>query len=139
MYLFERGLEIRPLLEFHLLVIVATLFSFNKLLITYFVIYKSVNTTICENGTAQFTFYLFMRLSILIYMRAAFHIVFMCNAKSFARAFLIVFFSSFSSLFLNGLTKTCCVFFSYFYFRSVWPILVLLTWYTMCFQAISFR
>ena len=50
----------------------------------YFVIYTSVNTTVCDNSTVQFTFYLFMRLTITIAMRAALFLAFACNAKRFS-------------------------------------------------------
>ena len=59
-------LLIRPLLEFYLLLIVATLLLLNEL--CYFVMGEYMTTIVRVNGTVQFTFVLVMRLSITIVM-----------------------------------------------------------------------
>ena len=46
---------------------------------------------------------------------------------------------SFSSVFLDGLTKVIWVISFYFCFRSVWSIWDLLTWFSICFQVTCFR
>ena len=48
-------------------------------------------------------------------------------------------FPSFSLPFLHGLVQVINVFFFSFCFRHVWPILVLLGWYSVFFQAMTFR
>ena len=58
---------------------------------------------------------------------------FVCNSKSFAIAFLVVFFSSSTSLpYLDRL-------FFYFCCRRLWPISDILSWYAVCCQVMSFR
>lgn len=47
----------------------------------------------------------------------------------------MLFFSSFSSVFLDRLTRVVCVFLYYFCSMRVWLISDLLTWYSTCFQA----
>ena len=57
----------RSFLEFHLLLIVATLFLWNGIfIILIFIIFHQLSTTVCDNGTALYSFFLVMKLNITI-------------------------------------------------------------------------
>ena len=49
------------------------------------------------------------------------------------------FFFSFSSAFFDGQTEVLFIFFPDCYFKRMWPGSELLVWYSVCFQAMSFR
>ena len=61
----RQGFAVSSLLEFYFVLIVAKLFLLNGLFY-YLAICKCMSTTVCVNGTVQFTFFLVIRLHITI-------------------------------------------------------------------------